>query len=190
MPESDSDSEFVTTDPKGAAPALEGSAYSRVLREEQVKNASSFHWYRLAGVTGFLVLEAWQSGVHWTDQGGPSTFAILLAYWVVILLVQAVSLRWSALGRLGSLVVPFLDMPVVFLCQWHNLSTTPTDPRIVGNFTIGIFICLIMLAASSLERWQIYLAGVMAALLQLTLHRVAGEGIFGTVGGLVLISVA
>jgi adenylate cyclase len=169
---------------------VEGSAYSRVLREEQVKNARSFHWYRLTGVTGFLGLEGWLNGIHWADQGRPSTFAILLAYWVAVLAVQLASRGRAGLARLGSLVVPFLDMPMVFLCQWNNLATTTTDPRVVGNFSLGIFICLIMLAASSLERWQIYLAGAVAAVLQVTLHQAAAEGVFGTAGGLVLISVA
>lgn len=170
---------------------VEGGAYRQVLRREQRKNARSFHWYRLAAVSGFLVLEVVLHGLHWTEQGRPSTLAILLTYWVLILALQAATVRSSRLGRAGSLAVPFLDMPMVFLCQWNLLATTAGDPRIPANFTLGVFVSLIMLAASSLERWQIYLSGLLATTLQITLHLRAGEGAFGILGGaLVLLTAA
>jgi adenylate cyclase len=190
-------SEEDNASPEGGGPAvdaslgpIEGGAYLRVLRQEQLKNARSFHWYRLVAVTGFLVLELWLNGIHWTEQGRASTFAILLAYWGLVLVLLVGTIYSPRIGRLGSLAVPFLDMPMVFFCQWNLIATMAADPRIAGNFTIGIFVSLIMLAASSLERWQIYLAGVLATGLQFILHRAAGEGPFGTLGGTVVILVA
>ncbi|WP_009966095.1 adenylate/guanylate cyclase domain-containing protein [Verrucomicrobium spinosum] len=169
---------------------IEGGAYLRVLRQEQLKNARSFHWYRLVAVTGFLVLELWLHGMQWLVEGRASTFSILLAYWAIVLALLVGTFFSPRIGRLGSLAVPFLDMPMVFFCQWNLIATMPADPRIAGNFTIGIFVSLIMLAASSLERWQIYLSGILAASLQFILHRAAGEGPFGTLGGMVVILVA
>ena len=68
--------------------------------------------------------------------------------------------RSERLANLSSLAVPLVDMPAVFLVQLANISTS-SNPRAVANFTLGVYLLLIMLSAFMLHKSEIMIAGVM-----------------------------
>lgn len=160
-------------------------AHDRLLSAEQIANALRLNILRVIGVAAFLVLEhlpLQETSHHWEQ----APRLLLPFYLGAAVLLLAASLKVPPVARASRLAVPVLDMPMVFFIQYMNVMHA-TAPRAVGNFSLAIFLCLIPLAALSLERLQIVLALLIALVLQQILHLEAGEPLFGRLGGAVLL---
>lgn len=158
-----------------------GGAFETLLRKEQLANALRLNILRLTGVSAFLALE-------WLPRQTADTpdFALLAGYAVFAAVLLGLTFCSERIALTSRLAIPFLDMPLVFGIQHLNMQLSEV-PRAVGNFSLAVFLVFILLAALSLEFWQILLAAAMAAGLQFLLHRQAGETAYGMLGGLVLI---
>ena len=166
-------------------PKAPPEAVAEALLGEQLRNARRLNGLRLAGVTLFLGLKFWLEVL--AKPAADRVYPILLAcYWLVALALFLLGRRYDRVARLSSLAVPFVDMVAVFGVQSFGFAHT-SDPRSLANFTLGLYVTLLVLATLSLERWQIYLAALFAAVFQLELQRRAGDTEIGRVGGVVLI---
>ncbi len=158
------------------------------LNWERLRNAHLLNPFRFLAITVFLVLTVWARVVE-PPVGGYQFPGLLLAYWLVAGVIAGVGWRIQGVAIAGSLGVPLLDMPLVFLIQMENLQIS-SAPRAVANFSLGLFICMVMAAAMSLRRWQVRLGTGMAVGLQLWLGVKAKDTVMGTVGGACLLALA
>jgi len=163
-----------------------GSAFARLLGAEQIANARRLNQLRLIGAVGFLLL-TWLTRVLQHQSMETLPLALMVIYTLMAIAIVVLAGRLQSVARVSRLAIPFLDMPMVFAIQLLNLGNSEA-PRAVGNFSLAIFIFLVLLASLSLERWQIVLAAVVAAALQFILHWQAGETLFGMAGGAFLIA--
>ena len=161
------------------------SVFDRILLDEQSRNAQRLNLIRVIGACVFFPF-GWLFDVAVERQVSHPTTIQMSIYLVVSWVVFLYARRSRTATRLSRLAVPFLDMPVVFLIQWNNLSLSET-PRVEANFTLALFVLLIMLSALSLERWQITVATTVAMVLQLALHWQAGETLSGWLSGFILL---
>jgi adenylate cyclase len=167
---------------------LGSDAFERALAAERLRNARVLNLVRFAGVSLFLVLVV---GLILLENAaaGRGYWGLLGAYWLLsalVLLGSRLSSRWA---KLSLLAIPFLDMPLVFLIQHQHMMQVPT-PLAVANFTLAIYVCLVMLAAMSLQRWQVAFAAVIAAALEVWLQQAARETTLGRVGAVLLLALA
>jgi len=127
---------------------------------------------------------------YFLAQNGPRSFPWVLAgYWLLSGAIFLAARRSAWIARLSALAVPFLDMPAVFLSQWLDLPFS-NDPRSLANFTLSLFVVLVLLSALMLKPRRVVLAGGIAAGLQLWLQFVAGDTLIGKLGGLAVLGVA
>lgn len=166
----------------------ETDPFERAMGREQLRNARLINLLRLIGVAIFLALHLLlgevAGGAAWRGN-----LAVMSAYLLAALVLHLRGRRRRGAARLGGFSIPFLDMPMVFLMQASAFATT-ADPRAVATFSLGIFIVLVLLAAVSLEQWQIWVAAGIAALGELSLQVMAKDTVGGMLSGLVLIGFA
>lgn len=169
------------------AQARPGSgAFETLLRSEQLANSHRLNVLRVIGAGAFVLLE-WGSRQVQTQPMDHDSLGLLGTYTLAALALLLWARRSERVAMVSRLGIPFLDMPAVYFIQHSNLLQTEA-PRAVGNFSLALFIVLILLAALSLERWQIVLAAVVAVALQFILHLQAGETMHGMLGGVILIA--
>lgn len=161
-------------------------AFDRLLRAEQLMNSHRLNLLRVLGTSAFVVLE-WLSGQGRSQPMDYAVLWLLTGYGLLALALWLLGRRSDRVAMVSRLGIPFLDMPAVFCIQHFNLLQNEV-PRAVGNFSLAVFIVFVLLAALSLERWQILLAAVMAVALQIALHVQAGETVYGMLGGVILIA--
>jgi adenylate cyclase len=171
---------------KEAPTALDFDPYERALFREQLRSARLINLLRLVGVALFLAVHL-VLGQVMGDDAWEGNIGLMSAYLLGALAIHLEGRRRRSTARLGAFAVPFLDMPMIFLLQSAAFAAT-TDPRAVATFSLAIFIALILLAALSLENWQIYLAAAVAAALELALQFMGGDTTGGMMSGVVLIA--
>src|SRR5262249_49711677 len=152
-----------------AAPA---PLVARALEAQRAGAGRVLALVRLAGVAAALGLgvartyaareQDWQ--VLLPILGGYAAGALLLFGAVR---VSARAARWAGVG------VAVIDVPMVFAAQWVSLPVSPS-PGGVAGFTLGIFVLLVLLGALSLDRRQMLLVAVTAAVCEVLLQRAAG----------------
>ena len=172
------------SDPAAAGP----DAFARALAGERLHNGRVLNVVRLVGVTLYLGVVLWQ-GVLVMARGHRHCPAWLVAYWALSVAFFVGGRISDRLTRLSSLAIPFVDIPLVFLIQMVELQAS-VDPRAVANFTLGLYLLLLMAATMALRRWQVFLAAGVAIALQELLQYRAVEPTLGKVGGVVLLAVA
>lgn len=161
------------------------STFDRLLHAEQLANALKLNIVRLVGVSVFLFLELLPANAT-SHRLAQMPLTLLTIYVGVALMLMLLARKSARVARVSRLAIPFLDMPMLFFIQHFNLLHAAV-PRGVGNFTLAIYIIYILLAALSLDRWQIALAAATAATLQLCIHLQAGESLHGIIGGAFLL---
>ena len=166
--------------------AVELDPYARAIEREQLRNSRLINLLRLIGVAMFLAIHllvghvmgdpAWKGGVP-----------LMSAYLLGALAVHLEGRTRRSTAKLGGLAVPILDMPMIFLLQVSAFATT-TDPRAVATFSLALFVALVVLAATSLEIRQIYVAAAIGAVLEVILQIRGGDTLGGMISGVVLIA--
>lgn len=166
----------------------EAQAVRAALQQELRLNAQRTHLIRFGAVTFFfglfLVLAVVQGDRTWTTD-----FSALATYWVGALAVLGVAWRSERAANWLTLAPVFLDMPIVFIVQRANFASTPV-PSAVAGFTLGIYVLLLVLAMLSLTRWQVALATVVGAVLEVRLQAEAGVSVGGMVSAVAVMVVA
>lgn len=166
----------------------EDQAVRAALRAEQLGNARRTHLVRVVAVTFFFGLFVVLAVVQ-QDRTWATDFTALGAYWSGALLVAVLARASERLGAVLTLAPVFLDMPFVYVVQRASLPTTPV-PSAVAGFTLGVFVLLLILAMFSLSRWQVVVATVTGAVLEVSLQREANVSVGGQVSAVAVMAVA
>jgi adenylate cyclase len=164
--------------------------FDRVLQEERQRNVRTLNGARFAAVSLFLAVRLGLDHLHLhaNEWGFPW---VLLGYWLISGVLFAGARRSARVARLSAVAVPFLDMPMVFLAQLLDFPfATDENVRALANFTLSLFVLLVMLSAFMLKTAHVVLAGCVAAGLQLALQLAAGDTAIGKVGGMAVLGVA
>ena len=120
---------------------------------------------RLLGVTLFFGLVLYEEVLKRAGHNGG--YAELLAgYWLLSIAIFAGGCVSDRLTQLSSLAIPVLDVPLVFLIQFGVMMDS-ANPRAVANFTLGVYVVVVMLAATTLRGWEILVTGAIAVIAQL-----------------------
>lgn len=169
-------------------PTRDDQAVRAALRAEQLGNARRTHLVRFVAVTFFFGLFVLLAVVN-QDRTWATDFTALGAYWSGALLVAVLARTRERLGPALTLAPVFLDMPFVYVVQRASLPSTPV-PSAVAGFTLGVFVLLLVLAMFSLSRWQVAVATVTGALLEVALQREANVSVGGQVSAVAVMTVA
>jgi adenylate cyclase len=142
------------------------------LEAQRMRTARVLTLVRLAGVAAALALGLFRTyAAH--EQDWRVLLPILGAYaGGALLLFLAVRGSAAAASRAG-LGVAFIDVPMVFFAQWVSIPVSPS-PGGVAGFTLGIFVLLVLLGGLSLDRRQMVLVALTAAVCEVLLQREAG----------------
>lgn len=122
-----------------AANPVPSDIFVRVLGQERLRYARQLNRYRCAGVTLFLVLEL-VVDPPWKRPANLWHVGFLVLYFGLSLSVLLAGKRSDRVARWSARVVPFVDMPMVFLIQFSDFGQT-TNPRALADFTLGVFDC-------------------------------------------------
>lgn len=170
--------------------------FERVLQDERQRNACCLNGVRFGGVSLFLAIELVvnyllpHSRTEVPPVGLPVVFpVVLLVYWLLSGILFAVAGHSARVARWSALAVPFFDMPAVFLAQWFDFKGS-SDPRALADFTLSLFVLLVMLSALTLKTRQVVLAGCVAVGLQLALQHKAEDSPIGQSAGVAVLVVA
>lgn len=155
---------------------------------EKLQNAHLLNALRGGAVTAFFALQLFVALVL-KNPAWQGNLGIFACYWCAATAIFLASRHSAPVARSASLCVPFIDIPMVFLIQLAALPSS-TSARGMASFTIGLYVLLIMLAALSLETWQIFLAAAMAALLEMILQVRAGEHPGAIAAGFIVLALA
>ncbi|MER2567038.1 MAG: ATP-binding protein [Myxococcaceae bacterium] len=169
-------------------PTRDDQAVRAALRAEQLGNARRTHLVRFLAVTFFFCLFVLLAVVN-EDRTWATDFTALGAYWSGALLVAVLARTSERLGPALTLAPVFLDMPFVYVVQRASLPATPV-PSAVAGFTLGVFVLLLILAMFSLSRWQVAVATVTGAVLEVLLQRAAKVSVGGQVSAVAVMAVA
>jgi adenylate cyclase len=162
--------------------------FVRVLEQERQRNVRHLNGLRFVGSSLFLTLEL---GVnHLLPHSRTAVFpVVLLVYWLLSGIFFVGARQSTRVARWSALAVPFFDMPAVFLAQWFDFEGS-TDRRALADFTLSLFVLLVILSSFMLKTRQVVLAGCIAIGLQLTLQHKAEDSPIGQSAGVAVLGVA
>ncbi|MBN1209335.1 MAG: adenylate/guanylate cyclase domain-containing protein [Myxococcaceae bacterium] len=168
-----------------AGPSTEQSM-ARALDAERARNA-----VRLAGVRFLAVSAIFGVTLYLGHLRGLVDWAIystpFAAYWALTALVLVGVLRSQWLARQAGLTLALVDVPAIFWLQTLALPLSPS-PGGVAGFTVGIYVCLILLSALSLSRKAVVVVTATAALAEVRLQAQAGITIGAQLAAVVVLS--
>lgn len=173
-------------DEPSVKPMTEAS-FQKAISEEKRLNARRLGSFRLVWASAFLILHV-IAGVALDRPSWKLNLIPMALYWGIAL-IYWMGRRSNGVARRGSLMIPFVDVPVVFAMQWMAIAAG-SDPRGVAGFTVAVFMCFVMLSALSLRKRQVWLtAGIGSALLA-GIQWVAEETFAGLASGILLLLAA
>ena len=167
---------------------LAAGIFDRAWATEKILTARRLNLIRFGGVSIFFALHL-VLGVLIDPRAWGGNLGAFACYWMASAAIYFSSRTSDRVARVGSLAIPFVDMPMVFLLHWAALGLRENTAGMVGS-SVGIYVCLVMLAAFSLETWQIILSAVVAALLEVLLQALARDTVGAMVSSVLLIGVA
>jgi adenylate cyclase len=149
--------------------------FDRVLAAERLTNSRQIALLRLAASIGVLGLSVGFSVLSPGFIGAPN--GVLVVYTLGAAFILWLRRRAARINRLDGLIIPLVDMPLVFLLlylatQRLHAAGAHGDASAVPLQAAVFYATLIFLASLSLEAWQTYTAATMAILLQAILIRV------------------
>jgi adenylate cyclase len=149
-----------------------------VLAAERLRNARRINAFRLVGLLTSLALEGFFT---LTVPGWIRAPLPLFAGWTVIAAALFVGgLRSEQVARAGSLAIAFVDMPMLLLLVSHIIDAMRaagfgTDAARLATHAALYYVGLLVLASLALDRRQLALAAVVAAMCEVVLMARGGS---------------
>ncbi|KFE64755.1 adenylate/guanylate cyclase domain-containing protein [Hyalangium minutum] len=170
---------------EAAAPTTEQSL-SRALDTERARNALHLSWVRFLAVSAVFAVTLYLGFLRgladWAIYSTP--FA---AYWAVTALVLGGVYHFQWIARWSGMTLALVDVPAIFWLQTLSLPLSPS-PGGVAGFTLGIYVCLILLSALSLRRLGTLAVTGVAAITEVLLQQQAGIAIGAQVAAVVVLA--
>jgi len=149
------------------------------LREAQLENARRINMVRAVGACAFTLAMLF------------SVYVLKEKEWELILIPTSIyflmSLALAFGGRAGPAIltlsrfsIPVYDMPTVLIIQTINLETAG-NPESVAEFTVSVYVCLLMLSAYTLNMRHIFLSMGVAVVCQQILQNAAESSLMSRV---------
>lgn len=161
---------------------------TEAMLEARRENALLINRVRAIGVGGFtlisgvmafgLGLESWKAGIV--------VLGVYLAVSILLLIGGELSSKILCASRFA---VPFFDIPMVAWVQWISIAAS-NEPGNVSEFSIGLFVCLLMLSALTLHASQICLSLVSVIVAEQLLQHAAGISLGGRVSSALVLLLA
>jgi len=162
---------------------------AKALGEERVANSKRLNLLRFGGVSCFLFASIAISIFHRIEIWTPSHIG--LGIYTLIAALLLIGGRFSnALLALSRVAVPVFDMPMVFFIQMLHIGAAQeagADPRVYSEFSVALYICLLMLSAYTLNVRFILGSVVIAIGFQQALHALSGASIDSRLFGATLL---
>jgi adenylate cyclase len=169
-----------------AAPTLD--ILSGAMEREKLRNAKRLNLLRLVAAGVFLLIHL-IFGLALHNAAWVVNIPALGLYMLAAGAVLAAGVRSPRVARVSSLAVPFVDMPMVFILQSAVMPTGLEGADVSGR-GLGLYVCLVMFAALSLERSQIWLATVVGSISVVVLQARTGHSQGGMVISLAVMALA
>ncbi len=155
-------------------PSTTSGEFDRVLAAERLINSRQIALLRLVASTGVLGLSVAFSLFSPGFIGAPN--GVLVVYTLGAAPILWLRRRAARISRLDGLIIPLVDMPLVFLALYLGMQRLHAagahgDASAVPLQAAVFYATLIFLASLSLETWQTYTAATMAIVLQAILIR-------------------
>lgn len=137
---------------------------SEALHHARLENAMFLNRMRAVGVAGFALLSVWMA--YWV---GVASWGLsmgwLAAYFACALVLMIGGQANAKILSLSRFAVPVLDVPMVLIIQWVNMAADWERAPFVAEFSVALFVCLLLLSALTLQPGQILisLAAVIVA---------------------------
>ncbi len=149
------------------------------LREARIDNARRINQVRAVGAGAFTLVML--VAVYGMGEDAWSLILIPTSIYFLVALTLAFGSRVSpTVLSLSRFAIPVYDIPTVFVIQKIHMQTNP-HPGNVSEFTIGLFVCLLMLSAYTLNSRYIFLSMGMAIFLEQILQKEAGIDPYGRI---------
>lgn len=147
----------------------------KALWEARLENARFLNRMRAIGVGAFTLLsvlmafglghESWKGTLVW-----------LTAYFAIALVLMIGGAANPKIQRMSRFAIPVFDVPVVAGVQlfsiWWALATSG-NPAQISEFSVGLFVCLLMLSALTLSTSQIWISLVSVIVAQQIIQEAA-----------------
>lgn len=129
-----------------------------------------FNVLRLSGASILVALLLLAQGSEWRTEA----MWLYYGYWAFAAVAALLCLKSERVSRWNMISIPFIDMPLFFLMQLWALRLGVGLPVFeepgayaawasgLSNFSVGVFVILIMMATLSEKEWQIALAAAVA----------------------------
>jgi adenylate cyclase len=160
---------------------------SDAMHQAQLVNARLINRLRLAGVAAFAItsLVLLSSG----DESWSIASKGLGIYFSIALLLWILGERQSRILWLSRFGIPIIDIPMVTAVQLFALNNAAV-PGQTSEFTISVFVCLLMLSALTLSPSHIYLTLGMSIIAEQILQAQADISLGGRVLSTVILTLA
>ena len=158
------------------------------LRQARDDNALLVNRVRLIGVAAFAIITAVMAFVvgDQTWRPGFEVLGMYLAIAVILLVGGRMSPKFLALCRIS---VPLFDIPIVTWILAIHVANSRI-PGQVSEFSIGLFLCLLLLSALTIKASQVYISLVAAILAVQVLQHTGDISVAGRVSSALVLLLA
>jgi adenylate cyclase len=151
-----------------------GSAFTRALTGERIRNARLASFLRFVAIVAFtgviglfdllFQLPVWQGNLP-----------VLVPYSLVSAAVFVITQRRPQHWRIAGLAIPLIDLPMIFLVVTNVMPHTAARgfPDGPATFATALYGWLVVCASLSLERWLVVVTAAAGMLLQTRLQHLA-----------------
>tara|TARA_R110002096_G_scaffold419294_3_gene623878 strand:+ start:914 stop:2134 length:1221 start_codon:yes stop_codon:yes gene_type:complete len=141
------------------------------LRDARLSNARQINQVRAVGAGAFTA--ALSVNVYIFGAVDQSLILVPTSIYFLMALTLAFGSKVSpTVLKLSRFAIPVYDMPTVFVIQLINIETNP-NPGNVSEFSIALFVCLLLLSAYTLNARYLFISTAMAVILQQLLQEKA-----------------
>jgi len=160
---------------------------AEALRAVRRENTMRIHRIRTVGSGAFLVVALLLVNVFDQGEAWEHRLPAVAIYFATALVLLLAATSIQRIRRLSRFAVPVLDIPMVFAIQAQALLLPGCEnPAQVAEFSLAIFVCLVLLSAFTLDLRQICVALVMSAVAHQVLQSIAGSGLPARISSLVI----
>jgi len=142
------------------------------LKDARLSNARQINQVRAVGAGAFTIVLL--ANVYVLGAEDLSLTLIPTSIYFLMSLAFAFGSKVSPfVTQLSRFAIPVYDMPTVFIIQMINMETSP-NPGNISEFSIAIFVCLLLLSAYTLSARHIFISLGVAIIFEQLLQKNAG----------------
>ncbi len=158
----------------------------KALEAERRHNTVRLALLRFLGVSAILAVTVYLARVQ-----GLADWEVYLvpfsAYWLCTVATLGIVLRWPQVASQAGFSLAVVDVPAIYWLQHLALPVSPSAGGVAG-FTLGLYACVIVLSALSLQRAVTFTVTAAAAVAEVSLQAEASIGMGARVVAVVVLA--